>query len=136
MPFFFTYNFVYGIIEFRLQPRSFWACLSHGHIMKFLAKIFWVIVFIAFFGFALKNDQIVTLHYFWGYQTSAPLVILLLGFFVLGAVFCLVGMAPMVFRHRRDISRHKKTIAEIEKEREAAQQAANQAPAPDVIRHS
>lgn len=103
--------------------------------MKFISKIFWVIVFIAFLGFALKNDEIVTLKYFWGYQTSAPLVILLLVFFVLGAVFCLLGMAPMVFRHRRDISRHKKTIAEIEKERTDAQLAANQAPAPDVIRH-
>ena len=103
--------------------------------MKFLAKIFWIIVFIAFFGFALKNDQIVTLNYFWGYQTSAPLVIMLLGFFVAGAVFCLLGMAPMVFRHRRDISRHKKTIAEIKKEREAEQQAAAQAPTPDFIRN-
>ena len=103
--------------------------------MKFISKIFWVIVFIAFLGFALKNDEIVTLKYFWGYQTSAPLVILLLVFFVLGAVFCLLGMSPMVFLHRRDISRHKKTIAEIEKERTDAQLAANQAPTPDVIRH-
>ena len=104
--------------------------------MKFILRLFWAIVFIAFFGFALRNDHVVTLQYFWGYQTSAPLVILLLMFFVLGAVFCLIGMAPTVFRHRRDISRHKKTIAEIEKEREAAQVAASQAPNPDAIRNS
>jgi hypothetical protein len=38
-----------------------------------------------------------------------------------------------VFRHRRDISRHKKTIEEIEKERQLEQAAANQAPTPDAI---
>jgi putative membrane protein len=74
------------------------------------------------------------LEFFWGYQTSAPLVILLLTFFVFGAVFCLLAMAPMVFRHRRDISRHKKTITEIQKERETVLSAVNQAPAVDVIR--
>jgi putative membrane protein len=81
--------------------------------MKIISKFIWLLVFIAFLGFALKNDKIVTLEYFWGYQQSAPLVIL--------------------FRHRRDISRHKKTIAEIEKERQLEQAAANQAPTPDAI---
>ena len=108
--------------------------------MKIISKFIWLLVFVAFLGFALKNDKIVTLEYFWGYQQSAPLVILLLCFFVAGAVFCLLAMAPMVFRHRRDISRHKKTIAEIEKERQLEQAAANQAPTPDaspnVIRNS
>lgn len=102
--------------------------------MKFISKIFWVIVFIALLGFALKNDEIVTLKYFWDYQISAPLVILLFVFFVLGAVFCLLAMAPTVYRHRRDISKHKKTIAEIEKERAHTQSAAHTAPNPDVIR--
>ena len=102
--------------------------------MKIISKFIWGIVFIAFFGFALKNDQIVTLQFFWGYQQSAPLVILLLIFFLFGTIFCLIAMAPMVFRHRRDISKHKKTIAEIEKEQERIKAAAMQAPAPDSVR--
>lgn len=101
--------------------------------MKFISKIIWLCVFIAFFGFALKNDQIVTLAYFWGYQQSAPLVIFLLLAFVLGAVFCLIAMAPMVFRHRRDITRHKNAIAEIEKERQVEQAAVHRPPVPDGI---
>lgn len=102
--------------------------------MKIISKFIWVLVFIAFFGFALKNDQIVTLQFFWGYQQSAPLVILLLSFFVFGAVFCLLAMAPTVFRHRRDISKHKKMIAQIEKEHQIAQANAHQGPTPDGVR--
>ena len=89
--------------------------------MKIVSRIFAVILFVLFFGFALKNDQIVTLQYFFGHAQSAPLVILLLAFFLVGAVLGVLAMVPMVFRHRRDISNHKKTIAEIEKERLAGQ---------------
>lgn len=60
-----------------------------------------------FFGFAIKNDQIVTLQYFFGYQQSAPLVILLLVFFLSGGVLGILAMVPMVYRHKRDISKHK-----------------------------
>jgi hypothetical protein len=49
---------------------------------------------------------------------------MLLVFFVAGAVLGALAMVPMVFRHRRDLSRHKKTLAEIEKERLLAEQHA------------
>ncbi|MBC3869718.1 MULTISPECIES: LapA family protein [Undibacterium] len=101
--------------------------------MKYLSRLIAAILFIIFFGFALKNDQIVTLQYFFGYQQSAPLVIMLLAFFVGGAVLGALAMVPMIFRHRRDLSRHKKTLAEIQKERDAVQQAGTQAPQPDNI---
>ena len=104
--------------------------------MKIFSRIIAVILFIAFFGFALKNDQIVTLQYFFGYAQSAPLVILLLVFFLSGAVLGVFAMVPMAFRHRRDISKHKKTIAEIEKERLAEQRANLQAPQADSIRNT
>jgi lipopolysaccharide assembly protein A len=102
--------------------------------MKLLRRIFEVILVIALIGFALKNDQIVTLQYFWGYTQSAPLALLLFAFFFLGGFLGILAMVPMVFRHKRDISKHKKTIAEIEKERLAEQIASTQAPAPDSIR--
>lgn len=103
--------------------------------MKIISRIITVILFIIFFGFAMKNDQIVTLQYFFGYQQSAPLVILLLAFFLCGGILGALAMVPMVFRHKRDISKHKKTIAEIEKERLAAQRASTEAPQPDGIRN-
>jgi putative membrane protein len=104
--------------------------------MKFIYRVITLILFIAFFGFAIKNDQIVELKYFFDYNQRAPLVILLLIFFLAGAFLGVLAMVPMVFRHKRDISRHKKTIAEIEKEKQAAQEAAQQAPQPDSVRNN
>jgi putative membrane protein len=104
--------------------------------MKIISRVIALILFIAFFGFALKNDQIVTLQYFFGYAQSAPLVILLLVFFLSGAVLGVLAMVPIVFRHRRDISKHKKTIAEIEKERLAEQRIILQGPQADGVRNT
>ena len=101
--------------------------------MNIISKIIWLIVFVLFFGFAMKNDQIVTLNFFLGYEISAPLVILLLVFFIFGAVVCLLAMAPMVFRHRRAISRHQKTIAEIEKARQEDELMRARVPVPDSV---
>jgi putative membrane protein len=104
--------------------------------MKFISRAFAVVLFILFFGFALKNDQIVTLQFFWGYAQSAPLAILLLAFFVSGAILGILAMVPIVFHHRKDISKHKKTIAEIEAERAAEQRASMQAPQIDSVRNT
>lgn len=139
MPFFFTYNFIFCSCLYAVVS---WCRISgivpikEGKDMKIISRIIALILFVAFFGFALKNDQIVTLQYFFGYAQSAPLVILLLVFFLSGAVLGVLAMVPMVFRHRRDISRHKKTIAEIEKERQAEQRANLQGPQADSIRNT
>lgn len=99
--------------------------------MKIISRLIMALLFILFFGFALKNDQEVTLSYFFGYEQRAPLVIMLLIFFLSGAVLGVLAMVPMIFRHKRDLSRHKRTLAEIEKEREAAQKVATEAPPPE-----
>lgn len=101
--------------------------------MKLILRIFALLLFIAFFGFALKNDQIVTLYYFFGHAQTAPLVIMLLAFFLGGAVLGVLAMVPMVFKQRRAVSAHKKTIAQIEAERMAVKQAATQPPPTDNI---
>ncbi|GGX43169.1 hypothetical protein GCM10010946_22060 [Undibacterium squillarum] len=104
--------------------------------MKYISRLLTLLLFVGFFGFALKNDEIVTLKYFFGFQQSAPLVIMLLIFFIAGAVIGAMAMVPMVYRHRRDLTHHRKTLAEVEKERDAAQQAATQAPQPDSVRNT
>ncbi|MCU6432680.1 LapA family protein [Undibacterium sp. Jales W-56] len=103
--------------------------------MKIVSKILWTIVFFIFISFTIKNVEYVTLHYFFGYQQEAPLIIWLLAFFSGGAILGILAMVPMVFRHKRDISKHKKTIAEIEKEKLAAQRASTEAPQPDGVRN-
>jgi lipopolysaccharide assembly protein A len=101
--------------------------------MKYVFRILAAILFVVFFGFALKNTQEVALRFFFDQEINAPLVLLLLAFFVSGAVLGVLAMIPTVFRHRRDLSRHKKKIATMEKETEAQRFARMQPPQPDTV---
>jgi len=101
--------------------------------MKLLFRLLGIILFVVFFGFALKNTQEVALHFFLDYEIKGPLVLLLLGFFIAGGMLGVLAMTPTVFRHRRDLSKHKKTIVAMEKENEARQMNRVQPPQPDSI---
>lgn len=82
--------------------------------MKFVSTIVGFILFILFFGFALKNTQEVDLHFFLNYELRGPLVLMLLGFFVAGAALGILAVTPTVFRHRREASKHKNTIVALQ----------------------
>lgn len=82
--------------------------------MKFISTIVGFVLFVLFFGFALKNTQEVDLHFFLNYELRGPLVLLLLGFFVAGASFGVLALTPTVFRHRREASKQKTTIASLQ----------------------
>ncbi|HEU4777377.1 MAG TPA: LapA family protein [Telluria sp.] len=97
--------------------------------MKFISTIIGFVLFVLFFGFALKNTQEVDLHFFLNYELRGPLVLMLLGFFVAGAVLGVLALTPTVFRHRRETNKHKTTIATLQT---TAQQATAQ-PQPDSV---
>lgn len=101
--------------------------------MKYIFRTVAAILFIVFFGFALKNTQEVALRFFLDYEVHGPLVLLLLAFFVGGAVLGVLGMIPTVFRHRRDLSKYKQAIATMEKDQEAQRFARMQPPQPDSV---
>ena len=101
--------------------------------MKILFRIIAALLFIIFFGFALKNTQEAALRFFFDYEVRGPLVLLLLAFFAAGAALGILAMLPTLFRHRRDLAKHKKTIAAMEQQSEAARQARMQPPQPDSV---
>lgn len=101
--------------------------------MKLLLRIAAAILFVIFFGFAIENTQEVTLHFFLNYEVRGPLVLVLLGFFAVGAVLGVLAMTPTVFRHRRDLSKHQRTISKIEQENLAQRAARTTAPQPDSV---
>ncbi len=101
--------------------------------MKILFRILAAIFFIVFFGFALKNTDEVTLRFFLGYVIQGPLVLLLLGFFVAGAVLGVLAMLPMVFRSRREVAKNKKALVTIQNEVQAQLLAKSQPPQPDAV---
>ncbi len=66
--------------------------------------IVWLVrafVFFALFAFALNNQQPVVVHWFFGVDWNAPLVIVVLIAFALGCAVGVVAMVPSWWRQRR-----------------------------------
>lgn len=78
--------------------------------MTYINWILRAALFIVLFGFAVKNDQPVTLRYLFGYEWQSSLVIVALIFFAAGAVVGVISMLVNVLRQRREIARLKRDI--------------------------
>ncbi|NJD24032.1 MAG: LapA family protein [Betaproteobacteria bacterium] len=70
-----------------------------------------LVIFSLLLLFALRNTQVVTLHFVPGYQWDAPLVITLLAFFAGGALLGALSLVGVIFRQRREIGRLKRESA-------------------------
>lgn len=77
--------------------------------MKWLMWFLRGILFLFLFGFAVKNDQLVTLHFFFGAQWQLPLVFVILLFFAGGAVLGVTATVASLLRQRREIGRLRRT---------------------------
>ena len=72
-------------------------------LLRFIAPLLGLAVFVAALGFAIKNSEPVTLHYYLGFAWQVPLVVLMFIAFVLGAVSGVVASFSYVYRQRREI---------------------------------
>lgn len=72
--------------------------------MRYLSWVFGVTLFLLALGFAIKNSEIVTLHYYLGYQWQAPLVVIVLGVFCAGAGAGIAASLGFIFKQRREIA--------------------------------
>jgi len=79
--------------------------------MQALVWIFRLVILFAIVWFAVKNGDPVTLHGFLDHEVKAPLVLVVLLFFIGGVVIGLLAALPTLFRQRREIGRHKKAHA-------------------------
>ena len=73
--------------------------------MRYLIWLLRLALFILLFGFAIKNNQPVTLYYFLHWQWHTSLVMLLLLFFMLGVVVTAFALIVNVLQQRREIAR-------------------------------
>ena len=81
-----------------------------GCTMRYLRWILRVVLFIVLLGFAVKNNQPITLRYLFGYEWQSSLVIVLLVFFAVGAVVGILAMLANVLQQRREIAALKRDI--------------------------
>ena len=68
--------------------------------MKYLLWLLKAAIFFTLFAFALNNQQDATVHFFFGTQWRAPLVLVVLSAFTCGVVIGVLGMVPRWCRHR------------------------------------
>ena len=73
--------------------------------MKCLLWLLKAAIFFTLFAFALNNQQDATVHFFFGTQWRAPLVLVVLTAFAAGLVVGVLGMVPRWWRHRTAVRR-------------------------------
>lgn len=73
--------------------------------MKYLAWLLKAAIFFTLFAFALNNQQDATVHFFFGTQWRAPMVLVVLAAFACGLVIGALGMVPRWWKQRRAAAR-------------------------------
>ncbi len=68
--------------------------------MKYLVWLLKAAIFFTLFAFALNNQHTATVHFFFGRQWSAPLVLVVLAAFTLGVAIGALGMVPRWWKQR------------------------------------
>ena len=71
--------------------------------LRFFAPIIGLVLFLAAMGFAVKNSELITLHYYLGVRWQAPLVVVLFVAFAIGAVAGVAASFSYLYRQRREI---------------------------------
>ncbi|MCM2253528.1 MAG: LapA family protein [Ramlibacter sp.] len=79
--------------------------------MKYLVWLLKAAIFFTLFAFALNNQQDATVHFFFGTQWRAPLVLVVLAAFALGVGTGVLGMVPRWWRHRAAARRAHEGLA-------------------------
>ena len=78
--------------------------------LRFVAPIVGLALFLAALGFAVKNSEPVTLHYYLGMVWQAPLVVVLFVAISIGAVAGVVASFSYLYRQRREILSLKREL--------------------------
>ena len=82
--------------------------------MRIIVWIIRLAVFLVLFGFAVKNDQLITLNFYMGKQWQLPLVFVILVAFAAGALVGVTATLSSLVRQRREIGRLRKSLRKAE----------------------
>lgn len=76
-------------------------------VVLWICRIF---IFLFLLGFSLKNTQVTDVHFFLGTNWQAPLIIILLAFFTLGALLGVLTLLGKLFKLKREVSQLKREL--------------------------
>ena len=74
--------------------------------MRFFVWLVRAFIFFTLFAFALNNQQLATVRWFFGVSWNAPMVIIVLVAFAGGCAIGVLAMVPSWWQHRRAAKRH------------------------------
>jgi putative membrane protein len=80
------------------------------HLTWLLKWILKAAIFFTLFAFALNNQQDAVLHFFFGTQWRAPMVLVVLTAFAAGLIVGALGMVPRWWKHRAEASRARQSV--------------------------
>jgi uncharacterized integral membrane protein len=78
--------------------------------MRYMIWLLRAVLFLILFGFAMKNDQPVVLHYFFGHEWQTSLILILLLFFAVGVSVGVLAVLGNILRQRREIAILKREL--------------------------
>jgi putative membrane protein len=78
--------------------------------MRYMIWLLRTVLFFVLLGFAIKNDQPVVLHYFFGYEWQTSLILILFLFFAMGVGVGILAVLSNIFRQRREIAILKREL--------------------------
>ena len=82
--------------------------------MRAVVWLFRSLVFFSLFAFALNNQQVVSVNWFFGFASQAPMVFVVLAAFALGCTVGVIAMVPAWWRHRRVARQQRKAAGSNE----------------------
>ncbi len=97
--------------------------------MRALMWFLRLLLFFLLFGFAVKNDHLANLYFFFGGQWQLPLVFVILLSFAAGALLGVTATFASLLLKHREISRLRRQLDRLERERGKSSATA---PAPDL----
>lgn len=88
--------------------------------MRYVLWLLRIVLFLLLLGFAVKNSDPVTVHYYFGAEWRAPLVFVLLLSLCAGAGLGILAVLGKVFSQRRQLAELKRELR-VQQGRSAAQ---------------
>ena len=78
--------------------------------MRIIIGALWLVLFLVLFAFAVNNTAETDLHFFAGMGMRAPLIALLLAFFIAGFAFGYIALMPAWVRQRVELRRLRRVV--------------------------
>lgn len=79
-------------------------------MLRILIRLLQLVAFLFILVFASKNNEVVALHFFFGWEWQAPLILLLLVFLVAGSLLGVLSCIPQLFSQRRELGKLRQCL--------------------------